>query len=125
MCAPTLYRLRRITELADIDPTDPNNSRLLAASLTIQRALPLLGSATVEAIRAATASGTTVVVITHCDSGTVDLDRHQPGRAMCAAGAISGTDMIKEAALAKTRLPGRHRLPGGEPRRWMTTNLLG
>ncbi|MFI6362301.1 PucR family transcriptional regulator [Nocardia sp. NPDC050630] len=31
------YRLRRIAELTGIDPTDPNNSRLLAASLTIQR----------------------------------------------------------------------------------------
>ncbi|MGY4102881.1 PucR family transcriptional regulator [Nocardia sp. R16R-3T] len=31
------YRLRRIAELTGIDPADPNNSRLLAASLTIQR----------------------------------------------------------------------------------------
>lgn len=31
------YRLRRITELTGIDPTDPTNSRLLAAALTIHR----------------------------------------------------------------------------------------
>lgn len=87
--------------------------------------LPLHGSATVEAIRAATARGTTVVVITHCDSGTVDLDRYQPGRAIRAAGAIGGGDMTREAALAKLGYLVDIGLSGAELRRWMTTNLLG
>ncbi|MEV0292854.1 helix-turn-helix domain-containing protein [Nocardia sp. NPDC050710] len=34
------YRLRRVAELTGIDPTEPNNSRLLAASLTIHRLYP-------------------------------------------------------------------------------------
>ncbi|MEV6335273.1 asparaginase domain-containing protein [Nocardia vinacea] len=87
--------------------------------------LPLHGSATVEAIRAATARGTPVVVITHCDSGTVDLDRYQPGRAMRDAGAIGGGDMTREAALAKLGYLVDIGLSGSELRRWMTTNLLG
>ncbi|MEV5834564.1 asparaginase [Nocardia sp. NPDC052112] len=87
--------------------------------------LPLHGSATVEAIRAATSRGTPVVVITHCDSGAVDLDRYQPGRALRDAGAISGGDMTREAALAKLGYLVHRGLPGSELRRWMTTNLLG
>ncbi|WP_433761594.1 asparaginase domain-containing protein [Nocardia sp. CA-135398] len=87
--------------------------------------LPLHGSATVEAIRAATSRGTPVVVITHCDSGTVDLDRYQPGRAMRAAGAIGGGDMTREAALAKLGYLVDLGISGSELRRWITTNLLG
>jgi len=34
------YRLRRIAELTGADPTDPHDSRLLAAALTIQRLYP-------------------------------------------------------------------------------------
>ncbi|MEV4236674.1 asparaginase domain-containing protein [Nocardia sp. NPDC049737] len=87
--------------------------------------LPLHGSATVEAIRAATSRGTPVVVITHCDSGTVDLDRYQPGRAMRGAGAIGGRDMTREATLAKLGYLVEIGLSGSELHRWMTTNLLG
>ncbi|WP_067686816.1 PucR family transcriptional regulator [Nocardia jejuensis] len=35
------YRLRRVCELTGVDPTDPANSRLLAAALTIHRLFPL------------------------------------------------------------------------------------
>ncbi|MFI6362298.1 asparaginase [Nocardia sp. NPDC050630] len=87
--------------------------------------LPLHGSATVQAIRTATSRGTPVVVITHCDSGTVDLDRYQPGRAMRDAGAIGGGDMTREAALAKLGYLVDLGLSGSELHRWMTTNLLG
>ncbi|WP_225728498.1 MULTISPECIES: CdaR family transcriptional regulator [unclassified Nocardia] len=34
------YRLRRVAELTDLDPTDPSESRLLAAALTIHRIYP-------------------------------------------------------------------------------------
>jgi hypothetical protein len=34
------YRLRRVAELTGVDPTDPHDSRLLAAALTIQRLYP-------------------------------------------------------------------------------------
>ncbi|WP_405177380.1 helix-turn-helix domain-containing protein [Nocardia sp. NBC_01377] len=34
------YRLRRVAELTGIDPNEPDNSRLLAASLTIHRLFP-------------------------------------------------------------------------------------
>ncbi|MBJ8345421.1 CdaR family transcriptional regulator [Antrihabitans sp. YC2-6] len=35
------YRLRRVADLTGIDPSDPYGSRLLAAALTIHRALPI------------------------------------------------------------------------------------
>ncbi|NKY27847.1 PucR family transcriptional regulator [Nocardia gamkensis] len=35
------YRLRRVAELTGVDPTDPHDSRLLAAALTIQRLYPV------------------------------------------------------------------------------------
>lgn len=82
-------------------------------------------AAALDAIRKATGRGTPVVVITHCDSGSVDLGLYQPGRALLAAGAIGGGDMTREAALAKlAHLAGRE-LTAAELRRWMTTNLLG
>jgi L-asparaginase len=87
--------------------------------------LPLHGHATVAAIRAATTRGTPVVVITHCDSGAVDLDRYQPGRALRDAGAIGGGDLTREAALAKLAYLVDLGISGSGLRRWMTTNLLG
>ncbi|WP_433202842.1 asparaginase domain-containing protein [Nocardia sp. CA-107356] len=87
--------------------------------------LPMHGDATAAAVRAATTRGTPVVVITHCDSGAVDLDRYQPGRALRAAGAIGGCDLTREAALAKLAYLVDLGMSGSGLRRWMTTNLLG
>lgn len=84
-----------------------------------------VSEATVTAIGKATERGTPVVLITHCDSGTVDLGRYQPGRALLAAGAIGGGDLTREAALAKLAHLAGLGLPAAELRRWMTTNLLG
>ncbi|WP_157355343.1 asparaginase domain-containing protein [Nocardia terrae] len=84
-----------------------------------------MSRAAVAAIGKATERGTPVVAITHCDSGTVDLERYQPGRALLAAGAIGGGDMTREAALAKLGHLADLGLPADELRRWMTTNLLG
>ncbi|MFE3190210.1 asparaginase domain-containing protein [Nocardia sp. NPDC059240] len=81
--------------------------------------------AAVDAIRKATGRGTPVVVITHCDSGSVDLSLYQPGRALLGAGAIGGGDMTREAALAKLGHLASLGLTTAELRRWMTTNLLG
>ncbi|MFI1917953.1 asparaginase domain-containing protein [Nocardia sp. NPDC020380] len=87
--------------------------------------MPLDGGRTVEAIRRATRRGTPVVVITHCDSGAVDLGRYQPGRAMLEAGVIGGADLTRETALAKLAYLTGLGLTGSELHRWMTTNLLG
>ncbi|MGO4614290.1 asparaginase [Nocardia sp. 2YAB30] len=87
--------------------------------------LPLDGSETIEVIRNAARDGTPVVVITQCDSGSVDLERYLPGRALLDAGAISGGDMTREAALAKLAYLVDLGLSGRQLHRWMTTNLLG
>lgn len=87
--------------------------------------MPMHDRAAAEAVRRATRRATPVVVITHCDSGSVDLGRYQPGRALLEAGAIGGADMTREAALAKlAHLTGLGLSPT-ELRRWLTTNLLG
>ncbi|MGX1776746.1 asparaginase domain-containing protein [Nocardia brasiliensis] len=78
-----------------------------------------------ESVRIATGQGTPVVVISQCDSGSVDLGRYQPGRALLDAGALSGGDMTREAALAKLSYLVDHGFGGAELRHWMVTNLLG
>lgn len=45
------YRLRRITELTGIDPTEPNNSRLLSAALTIHHLYPTMTAEREDAAR--------------------------------------------------------------------------
>ncbi|UFS99698.1 asparaginase domain-containing protein [Nocardia huaxiensis] len=87
--------------------------------------MPMHGSATVEAVRRAADRGTPVVVITHCDSGSVDLALYRPGRALLDAGALPGGDMTREAALAKLSYLAALNLPSTELRRMLTTNLLG
>ncbi|MGW4325302.1 asparaginase domain-containing protein [Nocardia sp. NPDC004573] len=79
----------------------------------------------IETIRTATRRGTPIVVITQCDSGSVDLERYLPGRALLDAGAISGGDMTREAALAKLAYLVDLGFSGGRLRDWMTTNMLG
>ncbi|WP_067841245.1 asparaginase domain-containing protein [Nocardia lijiangensis] len=83
------------------------------------------GAEVVETIRTATRRGTPVVVITQCDSGSVDLARYLPGRALLDAGVISGGDMTREAALAKLAYLVDLGFSGEQLRDWMTTNMLG
>ncbi|MBF6168636.1 asparaginase [Streptomyces gardneri] len=79
----------------------------------------------IETIRTATRRGTPIVVITQCDSGSVDLERYLPGRTLLDAGAISGGDMTREAALAKLAYLVDLGFSSGRLRDWMTTNMLG
>ncbi|MGK8553210.1 asparaginase domain-containing protein [Nocardia gipuzkoensis] len=83
------------------------------------------GAEVMETIRTATRRGTPVVVITQCDSGSVDLQLYLPGRALLEAGVICGGDMTREAALAKLAYLVDLGLSGGQLRDWMTTNMLG
>ncbi|WP_330252711.1 asparaginase domain-containing protein [Nocardia sp. NBC_00565] len=87
--------------------------------------LPQHGSATIEVVRQATLRGTPVLVITQCGSGAIDLARYLPGRALLDAGAISGGDMTREAALAKLAHLVDAGFAGRELRHWLSTNLLG
>jgi L-asparaginase len=87
--------------------------------------IPRHGSATAEVIGRAIRRGTPVVVITHCDHGSVDLARYRPGRVLLEAGAIGGGDMTREAALAKLTYLADLELSGMELHRWMRTNLVG
>lgn len=86
---------------------------------------PLHSADLIESIRSATRRSTPVVVITQCDSGSIDLERYQPGRALLDAGAISGGDMTREAALAKLSYLVAHGCTGRTLRHWVATNLLG
>jgi L-asparaginase len=53
------------------------------------------------ALRAATARGVVIVAVTQPLRGTADLGLYATGRALLAAGVVSGYDMTPEAALAK------------------------
>ncbi|MBL1073703.1 asparaginase [Nocardia sp. 2] len=86
---------------------------------------PMSDPALLAAVRRASERGTPILVITQCDSGAVDLARYQPGRALLEAGAVSGGDMTREAALAKLSYLVERGYSGPQLRRQLTTNLLG
>jgi len=55
----------------------------------------------VPPIRAAITEGKTVVMTSQCLYGRVDLEVYDSGRDLLAAGAVAGSDMLPETALAK------------------------
>src|SRR5439155_18261638 len=63
--------------------------------------VPMRPRSLVPAVRAATASGVTVVVVTQARAGVVDLARYEGGAALAEAGAVPGGAMTVEAAVAK------------------------
>ena len=63
--------------------------------------LPNLGGSLIPALEEARERGVPVVVVSQCLRGFVELGRYEGGAAAEAAGAISGSDMTVEAALAK------------------------
>ncbi len=63
--------------------------------------LPHLSGSLIPALHAAKARGVPVMVVSQCARGFVDLERYAGGAAAAKAGAISGSDMTVEAAVAK------------------------
>jgi L-asparaginase len=63
--------------------------------------LPRLGGSLIPALEEAKERQVPVVVVSQCPRGMVDLSRYAGGAEAAAAGAISGGDMTREAAIAK------------------------
>jgi L-asparaginase len=87
--------------------------------------LPHLSGSLIPALEEARASEVPVLVVSQCPRGFVDMSRYAGGAAAFAAGAISGGDMTREAAIAKMMIGlGRHG-PGEELRAWLERDVVG
>lgn len=81
---------------------------LLASDLVRGLVIRAYGSGTapgyggfLEALSEATAKGLTVVAVTQCDEGRIDLGAYGAADRLARAGVLSGMDMTAEAALTK------------------------
>jgi len=63
--------------------------------------LPHLGGSLIPVLEEAAAGGVPVVVVSQCPRGAVEMGRYDGGALAESAGAISGGDMTREAAIAK------------------------
>ena len=63
--------------------------------------IPSDSGALIPIIKRAFESGTVITVCSQCPSGTVTLGAYETSNALKAAGAVSGSDMTTEAAVAK------------------------
>ena len=76
-------------------------------------------------IEKAIANGTIVCVCTQCVQGTVRLGAYETSSALAEAGAVSGTDMTTEAAVAKLYYLLSLGLKNSQVRKWMEKDLRG
>lgn len=83
------------------------------------------GGSLIPALEEARAKDVPVLVVSQCPRGLVDMRRYQGGAAAAGAGAISGGDMTREAAIAKLMVGLARHGTGPELRAWLERDLVG
>lgn len=79
----------------------------------------------IDIVREACDKGKIILNVTQCQAGEVNMDIYATGKALKAAGVISGRDITTEAALGKLFcLMGRHS-DNGEVKKALESNLAG
>jgi L-asparaginase len=87
--------------------------------------LPHLSGSLIPALEEARDRGVPVLVVSQCPRGFVDMGRYAGGAAAFAAGAISGGDMTREAAIAKAMVGLGRYGSGAELRAWLERDVVG
>ena len=79
----------------------------------------------VNCLAEAVQNGKTIVNITQCATGSVEMDRYETGRQLLEAGIISGHDSTVEAALAKLMFLRGEGYSQADIQRLMNTSVCG
>lgn len=79
----------------------------------------------IRLLKEATERGITIVNITQCASGAVEMERYETGYHLLEAGVISGYDSTPESAVTKLMFLLGHGLDSEEIRKRMNTPLAG
>ncbi len=87
--------------------------------------LPRLGGSLIPALQEAKDRQVPVIVVSQCPRGMVDLNRYTGGAEAAAAGAISGGDMTREAAIAKLMIGLGRYGSGPELTRFLEADIAG
>jgi L-asparaginase len=87
--------------------------------------LPRLGGSLIPALQEAKERQVPVIVVSQCPRGLVDLTRYGGGAEAAAAGAISGGDMTREAAIAKLMIGLGRYGSGPELRTFLESDIAG
>lgn len=87
--------------------------------------LPHLSGSLIPALEEARANDVPVLVVSQCPRGLVDMRRYAGGAAAADAGAISGGDMTREAAIAKLMVGLARFGSGPDLRAWVERDVVG
>ena len=79
----------------------------------------------VNCLAEAVKNGKTIVNISQCATGSVEMERYETGRQLLEAGIISGHDSTVEAALAKLMFLRGKGCSQAEIQRLMNTSIAG